>query len=105
MALGELRVRGTLAWEFRRDYALPEGRVHRNGPHASINDPKFRSWWRAAPYPDADQMCAAYEKAMGWPEPMYPQKGVSLLTVMCQAKTRRWPATNPSTSELCMVAG
>lgn len=67
LALRELQVRGKASPEFVREYALPEGRVHRNGPYTRVDNAAFRSWWRGAPYQDKDQLCAAYEKAMGLP--------------------------------------
>ena len=52
--------------------ALSEGRAHRNGPVASIDTPAFRSFWRGAPYTTPEALCAAYERAMAFPQTEVP---------------------------------
>lgn len=68
LALAELRVRGRVAPEFVREYALPEGRAQRSAPYARIDRAEFRRWWREAPYQSQDELCRAYETAMGLPK-------------------------------------
>ncbi len=68
VALSELRLLGKIPKAAILDYALPEGRAHRSSPLSSVNNAKFRSWWRAAPYESPDALCAAYEKTMGLPK-------------------------------------
>jgi hypothetical protein len=72
IALSELQAEGFVATAQVLPHALPEGRAHRSGPVASIDTPAFRNFWRAAPYPTPEGLCAAYERAMRLPQTEVP---------------------------------